>query len=72
MADSLDKAERLGADKDEPEGARYIKISDTLAREISVNIRFAAALIGINRDNGKTSVPPSEGWDCGAWLADYL
>ena len=29
-------AERLGGDRDEPEGARYIQLSDTCANDISV------------------------------------
>ena len=32
VANALRRAERLGADKDEPEGVRYIQVSDTLAR----------------------------------------
>jgi hypothetical protein len=31
VADTLRRAERLGADKDEPEGVRYIQMSDSLA-----------------------------------------
>lgn len=30
----LHEAPRIGADKDEPEGARYIQISDTLANKM--------------------------------------
>jgi len=39
IADMLDKAERIGADKDEPEGMRYIQLSDTLAKKISAKLR---------------------------------
>ncbi len=39
IADSLDKADREGADKDTPEGARYIIMSDTLARQIAETMR---------------------------------
>jgi len=35
LADSFDSADRLGNVKDEPEGVRYIQMSDTLAHEIS-------------------------------------
>lgn len=31
LVDILKDAERLGTDKDEPEGSRYIQVSDTLA-----------------------------------------
>ena len=31
---SLENAERLGSAKDEPEGSRYIQISETLVNEI--------------------------------------
>jgi hypothetical protein len=30
----LKSAKRIGAEKDEPEGARYIQISDTLANQL--------------------------------------
>lgn len=42
IADSLDKADRLGASEDIPEGARYIMMSDTLARGIAADILLAA------------------------------
>ena len=32
IAEALETAERMGAERDEPEGVRYIVISDTLAR----------------------------------------
>jgi hypothetical protein len=35
LAISLEKAQRFGADTDEPEGGRYIQLSDTLAGKIS-------------------------------------
>ena len=38
-ADILDRSVRLGADRDEPEGARYIQISDTLARQMADALR---------------------------------
>ncbi len=38
----LYQAERLGAPEDEPEGARYIQISDTLARKIAKNLQAIA------------------------------
>jgi len=34
VLDILEKAPRLGSDKDEPEGTRYIIISDTLAKKM--------------------------------------
>lgn len=42
IAKELDDSVRLGADKDVPEGVRYIKISDTLARELAIKIRSIA------------------------------
>ena len=39
MAEALDQSARLGADKDQPEGARYIQISDTLARRWAARLR---------------------------------
>lgn len=39
IADSLEGAQRMGAEKDEPEGARYIRISDTLAVQIAQYLR---------------------------------
>lgn len=38
-ADLFDKAERFGSDQDAPEGARYIRVSDTLARQMSKDLR---------------------------------
>jgi len=39
LADELDAVERLGAPTDDPEGSRYIRMSDTLARRISETLR---------------------------------
>lgn len=38
----LETAPRLGADVDEPEGARYIQISDTLAQSMAAALRLFA------------------------------
>ncbi len=42
LADALDASERAGAEKDEPEGARYITWSDTAARLVSTELREIA------------------------------
>jgi len=42
MADALDDAERMGAERDVPEGACYIHLSDTLARLMSEALRAIA------------------------------
>jgi hypothetical protein len=34
----------MGADEDEPEGSRYIQMSDTLAKEIANGIRIGNPL----------------------------
>lgn len=39
ISDAIDNAERFGMNDDNPEGVRYIKISDTLAKEISDILR---------------------------------
>lgn len=39
LADEFDKAKRMGNDKDVPEGSGYIQISDTLAKQISNELR---------------------------------
>jgi len=39
IADALDAAERMGRERDVPEGACYVQISDTLAREWSASLR---------------------------------
>lgn len=39
VADALDAAERQGERTDEPEGARYVVLSDTLARRIADGLR---------------------------------
>lgn len=40
MATLLENAPRMGAAEDEPEGSRYIRMSDTLAKEIANGIRI--------------------------------
>lgn len=42
ISKALDEAEREGNVDDSPEGSGFIKISDTLAREISNRIRSIA------------------------------
>lgn len=51
-ADVLDSTERFGEDVDEPEGARWIKISDTCAKKLAVTLRVAAS--------GVVSLDPTE------------
>lgn len=45
LASELNAAQREGADVDEPEGARYVQMSDTLARKISREMTLAADTI---------------------------
>jgi len=42
LANCLDNAERTGSNEDNPEGNRLVQISDTLARQISGNVRAIA------------------------------
>jgi hypothetical protein len=42
LAKELDNAHRFGARTDEPEGAREIHISDTLARQVAERLRAIA------------------------------
>lgn len=51
LADKLDKAERQGFKTDEPEGSRYILVSDTMAKELSEAIRAMALAIFLYGDN---------------------
>jgi len=44
VADHLDAVHREGAAVDEPEGARFLTMSDTLARQLSAALRDAARL----------------------------
>jgi hypothetical protein len=44
MAEGLDNSSRLGAEKDEPEGSRWIQLSDTLAREFAADLREIASI----------------------------
>ena len=39
VADGLESATRMGAERDVPEGACYIQISDTLARQMVKALR---------------------------------
>lgn len=45
VADELVQAFRYGAERDEPEGTRYIKLSETLANKISCDYRDYAKLL---------------------------
>jgi len=42
LADGFDRMERMGAERDVPEGACYVKLSDTLAQQIALTLRRAA------------------------------
>lgn len=42
LANGLDMAGRLGSEKDNPEGVRYIQISDTLAKDMARDLRRIA------------------------------
>lgn len=42
LADDLENADRLGADTDEPEGNRYIQMSDTVTKLIAERLRKIA------------------------------
>jgi hypothetical protein len=45
MATAFDKADRKGEAVDDPEGMRFIVISDTLASQISARLRESAGVI---------------------------
>ncbi|NWG75085.1 MAG: hypothetical protein HXY24_10845 [Rubrivivax sp.] len=45
LAQALEEAPRLGADRDAPEGVRWIILSDLVAREVSLRLRQAACLL---------------------------
>jgi hypothetical protein len=45
IAQALETAPRQGSIQDAPEGARFITMSDTLARRIAANLRVAALTI---------------------------
>jgi hypothetical protein len=49
IADLLNRAERVGAERDEPEGMRYIMISDTCARMLAYTLDGIA--VGIEANN---------------------
>ncbi len=42
LASALDRAERVGADQDQPEGTRWVRLSDTLAKSIAERLRSLA------------------------------
>lgn len=44
IASQLKSAPREGADVDEPEGARYVQLSDTAAVHLAQQLEFAATL----------------------------
>jgi len=39
IAEGLERWDRIGSDIDEPEGARYIRLSDTLAKLMAQSLR---------------------------------
>jgi hypothetical protein len=49
IADALDAAGRHGAATDEPEGMRYITITDTLARQLAAGLRDHALADAVGR-----------------------
>ena len=63
IQNALTSAEREGADVDEPEGARYVRISETLLCEIAWNLgRFHGELIQLrqgitDQDIAETATP---------------
>lgn len=42
IADALERAERMGQPEDMPEGSRYIGITDTLAKQLTEELRAIA------------------------------
>lgn len=52
IASVLEEADRLGADKDDPEGARFVQISDTLAQDIVRRLRSIPDDLAAQRENG--------------------
>lgn len=52
----LDTAERLGSDTDEPEGNRYIQISDTLAKKLSDDLKQRFKFL----DDHPNYIPPRQ------------
>lgn len=58
LANELDETHRQGHPRDEPEGACYITISDTLAKMISRRLRSIAENNGaFTLANRQTAVP---------------
>ena len=50
ISTAIKRAERMGADEDSPEGARYIQISETLARQLLHGLATSADTIsGLTR-----------------------
>ena len=43
LSDALAYAPRHGADEDNPEGVRYIQLSDTLAKDVTAKLHAALA-----------------------------
>ena len=42
IAETFERAERMGQPEDMPEGSRYIGITDTLAKELTTELRAIA------------------------------
>lgn len=57
VAEMLEESPRLGQPEDKPEGARYIVLSDTLARQIAAKLRaYSEPKIVVSQ--GATYLPP--------------
>lgn len=46
LANILDATGRIGEDEDSPEGVRFIQVSDTLAKQISMRLKRISEYIG--------------------------
>ena len=50
IADGLDAAKRYGAEVDQPEGARWVQLSDRLALTISYQLRMVHLTLQVEAD----------------------
>jgi hypothetical protein len=60
VADAFDNVKRIGSDTDDPEGSRYIIVSDSMATKLSHDLRNCAHKVNEAAEEKSPWIPVSE------------
>ena len=60
VADAFDNIKRIGSDTDDPEGSRYIIVSDSMANKLSHDLRNCAHKVNEAAEEKSPWIPVSE------------